>query len=41
MSLKIYELDPEKFPSAPRLAWQATLSKNKTKLDLLCDIDIY
>ena len=33
--LKIYKLDPEKFLSAPRLAWQAAL-----KLDFLTDIDM-
>ena len=33
MSLKIYELDPEKFLSAPGLPWQATLKKAKIKLD--------
>ena len=26
--LKIYELDPAKFLSAPGLAWQATFKKN-------------
>ena len=38
MCLKIYELDPAKFLSAPGLAWQATLKKTKVKLDLLTDI---
>ena len=28
MCLKIYELDPAKFPSAPGLAWQAALKKD-------------
>ena len=37
--LKIYELDPAKFPSAPELAWQAALKKTKAKLDRLTDID--
>ena len=27
MSLEIYELYPEKFPSPPGLAWQAALKK--------------
>ena len=31
----VYELDPEKFLSAPGLAWQTAL-----KLDLLTDIDM-
>ena len=38
--LKIYELDPAKFLSAPGLAWQATLKKTKVKLDLLTNIEI-
>ena len=33
-------LDPAKFLSAPGLAWQAALKKNKVKLDLLPDIDM-
>ena len=40
MCLKIYELDPAKFLSAPGLAWQASLKKTKIKLDLLTDIDM-
>ena len=32
--LKIYELDPAKFISAPGIAWQAALRKTKVKLDL-------
>ena len=31
MSLKIYQLDPAKFFSAPGLAWQAALKKDKSK----------
>ena len=38
MFLKIYELDPAKFLSAPGLAWQAALKENKVKLDFLTDI---
>ena len=34
MRLKIYELDPAKFLSAPGLAWQAALKRIKIKLDL-------
>ena len=40
MCLKIYELDPAKFLSAPGLPRQAALKKTKVKLDLLTDIDM-
>ena len=40
MCLKIYELDPARFHSAPGLVWQAALKKTKVKLDLLTDIDM-
>ena len=40
MCLEIYELDPEKNFSAPALAWQLALKKNKVILYLLTDIDI-
>ena len=40
MCLEIYQLEPAKFHSAPRLLWKAALQKNKTKLDLLIDIDM-
>ena len=40
MCLEIYELDPVKFISAPRLAWQVPLKKTQVKLDLLTDIDM-
>ena len=40
MCLKIWELDPVKFFSAPGLAWQATLKKNKVKLGLLTRTDM-
>ena len=33
MCLKIYEVDPAKFISAPGLAWQAALKKTKVKLN--------
>ena len=36
MCLEIHE----KLFSAPRLAWQAALKKNKVKLDLLTNIDL-
>ena len=40
MSLKIYQLDPAKFLSAPGFAWQAALKKTEVKLELLTDIDM-
>ena len=40
MCLKIWELDPVKFFSAPGLVWQATLKKNKVKLGLLTRTDM-
>ena len=41
MCLEIQGLDPAKFLSAARLAWQAGLKKTKVKLDLLTDIDMF
>ena len=38
--LKIYELGPARFLTAPGLAWQAALKKTKVKQDLLTDIDM-
>ena len=40
MCLRIYELDPVKFVSAPGLARQAALKKTQVKLDLLTDVDM-
>ena len=40
MCLEIYELDPVKFNSVPRLAWQVHFKKTQVKLDLLTDIDM-
>ena len=40
MCYKIRELDPAKFLSAPRLAWQAALKMIKVKLNLLTDINM-
>ena len=40
MSLKIYELDPAKFLSAPGLTWKAVLRNIEVKLGLLTDIDM-
>ena len=39
--IKIYELDPTYFVSAPGLAWQACLKKTKVKLELITDYDIF
>ena len=39
MCIKIYELDPAKFISAPGLTWQAALKKTRVELELLTDID--
>ena len=39
--IKIYELDPAHFLSAPGLlAWQAHLKKTRVKLELLTDINV-
>ena len=40
MCLKIYELDPAYFASAPGLAWQACLKKTELKLELITDYDM-
>ena len=40
MRLKVYELDPAKFLSAPGLACQAAFNKAKLKLDLSTDVDM-
>ena len=40
MYIKIYELDPAHFLSAPGLAWQACLKKTDVKLELLTDPDM-
>ena len=41
MCLKINELNPSKFISAPGLAWQAALKKKEIKLELLTDVDTF
>ena len=38
--IEIYELDPAHFLSAPRLAWEACLKKDRNKIKLLTDIDM-
>ena len=40
IGLKINELDPAKFLSASRLAWQAALKNTEIQLELLTDIDM-
>ena len=40
MCIKVYELDPAQFLSAPGLAWQACLKKTKVQLELLTDVDM-
>ena len=40
MCIKVYELDPAHFLSAPGLAWQVCLKKTKVKLELLTDVDM-
>ena len=39
--IKIYELDPAHFLSAPGLAWQACLKKKEVELELITDYDIF
>ena len=38
MCFEIYELDPAKFLSGPRLTWQAAFKKTKVKLDVSTNI---
>ena len=40
MCIKVYELDPAHFLSAPGLAWQACLKKTEVELELLTDVDM-
>ena len=40
MCIKVYELDPAHFLSAPGLAWQACLKKTDVELELLIDSDM-
>ena len=40
MYIKVNELDPAHFLSAPGLAWQACLKKTKAELELLTDVDM-
>ena len=38
--IKVYELDPAHFLSAPGLAWQACLKKTEVELELITDLEI-
>ena len=40
MCIKVYELDPAYFFSAPGLAWEVCLKKTEVKLELLTDVDM-
>ena len=40
MCIKVHELDPAHFLSAPGLAWQACLKKTEVELELLTDVDM-
>ena len=40
MCMKIYELDPPHFLTAPGLAWQACLKKTEAELELITDLDM-
>ena len=40
MGIKIYQLDPDHFLTAPGLAWQACLKKIGVELDLLNDANM-
>ena len=40
MCIKVYELDPVHFLSAPGLAWQACLKKIAVELELITNVDI-
>ena len=39
--IKIYELYPAHFVSAPGLAWQVCLKKTEVKLELITDYDMF
>ena len=41
MFIKVYELDPAHFLSAPELAWQPCLKKTEVELKLITNVDIY
>ena len=40
MCIKVYELDPARFLSAPGLAWQASLKETEVELGLITHVDM-
>ena len=40
MCIKVYELDPAHFLSAPGLTWQDCLKKTEVKLEMFTDVDM-
>ena len=40
MRIKVYELDPAQFLSAPGLAWQECLKKTEVELELITNVDV-
>ena len=40
MCIKVYELGPAPFLSAPGLAWQACLKKTEVELELITEVDM-
>ena len=40
MCIKVYDLDPAHFLSAPGLAWQACLKKTEVELELITNVDM-
>ena len=40
LCIKVYELDPAHFSSAPGLAWKACLKKTEVKLEFITDPDM-
>ena len=40
MCIKVYEVDPAHFLSAPRIAWKACLKKTEVELELLTNVDV-
>ena len=40
MCIKVHELDPAHFLSAPGLAWQACLKKTGVELELITNVDM-
>ena len=40
MCIKVYEIDPAHFLSAPGLAWQTCLKETEVELELITDVDM-